>query len=153
MMDVLEKLVGSSTSAPHPQSRTGHARALSRCETIYSRIKDRDKRIGICLDVGHDRRCGADPVESIRKYRDRIYDVHLKNIRVKGIENNPEPGPRGDLDIPGICRALAEIGYDGYCLIEYEKDFENVEAPLLESFAYYRGVMDAVGVKASEGKK
>ncbi len=36
--------------------------------------------MGICLDIGHDRRNGKDPVEDLKKYHSRIFDVHLKDV-------------------------------------------------------------------------
>ena len=47
----------------------------------------------------------------------------------------------------GILKALADVGFDGYCLVEFEKDYKVNEVPLAESIGYYRGVMDAIKVK------
>ena len=113
-------------------------------EAALKRIGNRDWRIGVCLDIGHERRAGLDPVEFIRKHGDRIYDVHLKNIRIDPVANFAMEGPRGDLDIPAVFRALADVGYDGVCHIEYEKNFEKNEMALAESFGYYRGCLDAL---------
>ena len=57
-------------------------------------------------------------------------------------------GPRGELDIPAIFAALAKAGYSGNCNIEYERDFDDNMAGLLESVGYYRGVADTIKVKA-----
>ena len=115
-------------------------------ESVWARIKDRDPRLGFCLDVGHQRRAGNDPVEAIRKYAERIHEIHLKNIIIDPVKNLAMPGPRGELDIPAIMTALAEIGFTGPCLVEYEKDFENNELPLAESIGYYKGVAASVKV-------
>jgi sugar phosphate isomerase/epimerase/cephalosporin-C deacetylase-like acetyl esterase len=121
-------------------------------DAVWARIKNRDPRIGFCLDVGHERRAGRDPCESIRKYAARIYDVHLKNICYKGlydkaagkIPNKAMQGPRGELDIPAILQTLADVRYTGVCHIEYERDFADNAMGLAESVGYYRGVMDMV---------
>ena len=113
-------------------------------EAALKRIAGRDKRLGVCIDVGHERRAGLDPVEFIRKNADRIIEVHLKNIKIDPVKNFAKEGPRGELDIPGILKALGDVGFDGYCLVEFEKDFKLNEAPLAESFGYYRGVMDTI---------
>ena len=117
-------------------------------EAVWARVKDRDPRIGFCLDVGHQRRAGDDPVEAIRKYADRIYDVHVKNIRIDPVKNLAMQGPRGELDIPAIFTALAEVGYRGVCHIEYERDFDDNALGLAETVGYFRGVMDTIRVKA-----
>jgi len=116
-------------------------------EAAMKRIGNRDKRIGVCLDVGHERRAGLDPVAFIRAHGDRVVEVHMKNIIIDPVKNYAMPGPDGELDIPGIMQALADAGFDGYCLVEYEKDFTCNEPALLRSFGYYRGCMDSVRAK------
>jgi len=117
-------------------------------EAAIKRIGNRDKRIGVCLDIGHERRAGLDPVKFIEQNSDRIYDVHLKNIKIDPVKNIAMRGPRGELDIPAIFTALAKAGYSGNCNIEYERDFDDNMAGLLESVGYYRGVCDAIKTKA-----
>ena len=114
-------------------------------ESIWKRIEKRDRRIGFCFDVGHQARFGGgDPAKFIRDHGDRIYDVHLKNIKIDPVQNLAKEGPRGELDIPAILKALRDVGFDGVLHIEYEKDHGDNLAPLAESFGYYRGVMDAL---------
>ena len=148
MMDALDECVKKYDlrAAVHNHG-PDNAYLYPTAESAMKRIGNRDKRIGVCLDVGHERRAGLDPVAFIRSNPDRIVEVHLKNIKIDPVRNYAKEGPRGELDIPGILTALADVGYDGYCLIEFEKDFELNEAPLAESFGYYRGVMDMIKVK------
>ena len=117
-------------------------------EAAVKRIGARDRRIGVCLDIGHERRAGLDPVKFIERNSGRIYDVHLKNIKIDPVKNIAMRGPRGELDIPGIFAALAKAGYSGNCNIEYERDFDDNLPGLLESVGYYRGVADTVRVPA-----
>ena len=147
MMDLLEKYCREYDlrAAVHNHG-PDNAFLYPTAESALKRIGNRDKRIGVCLDVGHERRAGLDPVEFIRKNGDRVVEVHLKNIKIDPVKNYAKEGPRGELDIPGILKALAEVGYAGVCHIEYEKDFEQLEVPLAESIGYYRGVMDAIKV-------
>lgn len=114
-------------------------------ESIWKRIEKRDRRIGFCFDVGHQARFGGgDPAKFIREHAERIYDVHLKNIKIDPVQNLAKEGPRGELDIPSILKALRDIGFDGVVHIEYEKDHGDNLVPLAESFGYYRGVMDTL---------
>ncbi|MBR4939316.1 MAG: DUF1080 domain-containing protein [Kiritimatiellae bacterium] len=148
MMDLLEKYVKKyDIKAAVHNHGPDNAYLYPTAEASLKRIAGRDKRIGVCLDVGHNMRAGADPVEFIRKHGDRIYEVHIKNIKIDPVKNFAKEGPRGELDIPGIFQALADINYDGYCLIELEKDFDVHEVPLAESIGYYRGVMDSIKFK------
>jgi len=145
MMDLLEKYVRQYDlrAAVHNHG-PDMPNLYPTAEAALKRIGGRDKRIGVCLDVGHERRAGRDPAAFIREHGDRIVEVHLKNIQIDAKKNIPKEGPRGELDIPGILKGLADIGYDGYCLIEFEKDFKQNAVPLAESLGYYRGVAEAV---------
>ena len=125
----------------------------------YNLVKDLDKRIGFCMDVGWEFGCERDPAETIRKYGDRIYDIHLKNFAVdipggrilsKEVPHSftTVPMPRGKIDYGSVFKALAEVGYDGVCSFEYERDFTNNLGGLAESVGYARGVCDTIRVKA-----
>jgi len=145
MMDVLEKYVKmyGIRAAVHNHG-PDNAYLYPTAESALKRIGGRDSRIGVCLDVGHERRAGLDPAEFICHHPDRIVEVHLKNIKIDSVRNLPKEGPRGELDIPGILLALDKVGFSGCCLVEFEKDFNFNEVPLGESFGYYRGVTDAI---------
>ena len=147
MMDALDECVKKYDlrAAVHNHG-PDNAYLYPTAESALKRIGNRDRRIGVCLDVGHERRAGLDPAAFIRKYGDRVVEVHMKNIKIGPVKNYAKEGPRGELDVPGILKALAEVGFDGYCLVEFEKDFAVNEVPLAESIGYYRGVMDSVKV-------
>lgn len=145
MMDLLEKYcIEYDLRAAVHNHGPDNAFLYPTAEAALKRIGGRDKRLGVCLDVGHERRAGLDPVEFIRRHGDRVVEVHLKNIKIDPVQNFAKEGPRGELDIPGILQALADVGFAGYCLVEYEKDFDCLEVPLAESIGYYRGVMDSL---------
>jgi sugar phosphate isomerase/epimerase len=111
-------------------------------ESIIEMVKDLDKRVGMCLDIGHQFRDGKDPVKAITDFADRIHDVHIKNVteatkKGKGVEM-----PRGLIDMPAVVRALRKVKYSGVCSLEYEKDMDNPLAGITESINYFRKVMD-----------
>lgn len=145
MLDEVEKLVREFDMVYAIHNHGPDMPALyPTAEAALERIGNRDKRIGVCLDIGHEARAGRDGVAFIRKHADRIYDVHLKNIKIDRKRNIAKEGPRGELDIKGTFQALADAGYGGVCHIEYEKDFNNNAMGLAESFGYYRGVADCI---------
>ena len=49
-------------------------------ESIYSKIRSLDKRIGLCMDIGHTQRCGIDPGDDAARFADRLLDVHIKDV-------------------------------------------------------------------------
>ncbi len=145
MLDVIEKLVKEYDMVYAIHNHGPDIPFLfPTAEAAMKRIAHRDKRLGVCLDIGHERRAGLDPVAFIRAHAERIYDVHLKNIKIDPVKNLAMQGPRGELDIQGIFQALADAGYTGVCHIEYERDFADNAMGLAESFGYYRGVADCI---------
>jgi inosose dehydratase len=111
---------------------------------VWKAVQPYDKRIGLCIDVGHTARAGTDPAEAIRKCRERLYDIHLKDsLAAAGAHNDiPIEVGRGHLDIKGILAALMEIEYPHIVAFEYEKSSNQV-AGLTESVAYVRKILAA----------
>lgn len=112
--------------------------------TAYEKIKDLDKRIGLCNDIGHTMRSGVDPSESARKYADRLLDVHIKDVTAAEAKGSTCEIGRGVIDIPKFIRTLIDIDYVGIVSFEYEKDADDPMPGLAESVGYVRGVMASV---------
>jgi len=112
--------------------------------TIYQKVKDLDKRIGICIDIGHTQRMGVDPTESIVKYADRILDVHIKDVSAADESGETVEIGRGVIDIPKFLKALIEIDYTTIVAVEYEKDKDDPLPGLAESVGYVRGVLATI---------
>lgn len=113
--------------------------------TVYEKIKNLDRRIGLCNDIGHTIRAGVDPSVSIRKYADRLYDVHIKDVSAASAEGHGVEIGRGVIDIPAVCRTLIDIDYAGIVSFEYEKDADDPMPGLAESVGYVRGVLATIG--------
>lgn len=111
---------------------------------VHARIKDLDERIGFCIDVGHVVRIGEDPIPMIQKYRDRLFDMHMKDMDQANPKGKAVEMGRGIIDIPKIVKTLKKINYQGYVGFEYEKDANNPVPGLAESVGYMRGVMATV---------
>ncbi len=112
---------------------------------VMRAVEKYDKRIGLCIDVGHTARAGVDPAESIIKCKDRLYDVHLKDISAMGNKNTPIEGGRGILDSKSILAAILKINYQGLVGFEYEKDAKDPLPGLSETVGYTKGLL--VGMK------
>jgi inosose dehydratase len=115
-------------------------------DAVWRAIQPLDARLGLCLDIGHSYRAGVDPVAAIRRYRDRLYDVHLKDIVAEvGAKDAPVEVGRGRLDERGVLTALMETGYRGTAWFEYEKDPNDPVPGLAESVGYIRGLLKGMG--------
>jgi sugar phosphate isomerase/epimerase len=113
-------------------------------QSVYEKIKNLDDRIGLCIDTGHTFRLKLDPATEIKKYRDRLFDLHLKDIDEQEADGQNLEIGRGKMDIPSILMALKEINYQGVLGIEYEKDGDHAIYGLAESVGYVRGLMKMV---------
>ena len=108
---------------------------------VYDHVKGLDERIGLCLDIGHAARAGADPVKVVDDYGPRIFDLHIKDL--KAISRQPQTIElgRGVLDIPGLLKALVRIKFQGVCSIEHEMDMNDPLPGIAESAGFFRGVI------------
>jgi inosose dehydratase len=109
---------------------------------VYNHVKGLDGRIGLCLDIGHAARAGADPAKVVRDYGSRIFDLHIKDLAVISREAKPIELGRGVLDIPSLVKALVKGRYAGYCSIEHEMDMNDPLPGIAESAGYFRGVQN-----------
>jgi inosose dehydratase len=113
-------------------------------ESAYTLIQKLDKRMGLCIDVGHTQRLGLDPAAQCEKYFDRLFDVHMKDVSGSDKDGQTVECGAGIIDIPKLLRTLAKLGYKGTLHFEHEKDGKDPFPGLAESVGYVRGVMAAM---------
>jgi len=116
-----------------------------RPQDAYAAVKSRDSRLGLCIDVGHTLRTGTDPVAACRECKDRLYDMHVKDLAVKTDRDSQVAVGRGLIDFPALFRTLLDIGYQGQVGLEYEIHEDDPLPGMIESLAYERGVLAALG--------
>jgi len=108
-------------------------------------VQHRDPLMGLCMDVGHTVRNGEDPVAAIRKCSHRLYDMHIKDVtRAAGNGAATEVG-KGVVDIVGIFKTLAKMKFPYHIGLEYEANGKAPMPGIVESVAYMRGVLAAIG--------
>lgn len=110
---------------------------------VYDRIKHRDPRMGLCIDIGHAVRAGTAVDKAVKEYKSRLFDLHIKDVSIAAKEGKAIELGRGVIDFPALVKALNKIGYKGVCSIEFEKDMSDPMAGIAESVGYFRGVMSA----------
>jgi sugar phosphate isomerase/epimerase len=113
-------------------------------ESIYEKIENLDPRIGLCMDIGHTLRIGADPVADAERFADRLLDLHVKDVSAAAPEGQTVEIGRGVIDIPALMRTLIKIDYSHVASFEHEKDENDPLAGLAESVGYIRGVLAAI---------
>lgn len=114
---------------------------------------------GLCLDTGHLAYAGMDPIETLRRYWDRVDYIHFKDIDPKVFDAVMRehirffdacakgvmcPIGRGNIDYPGIRLLLTELGYGGYITIEQERDPRNTGS-ILDDLCASRAYLSQAG--------
>lgn len=116
---------------------------------VLKAVKNMDPRMGCCIDIGHTMRAGTDIVEAIHAVGPRLFDLHTKDLSKADAKDSQVAVGEGILPIPAIFKALIAIKYKGNVDLEYEINGDNPMPGVTESFAYMRGVLAGMGVKAS----
>ena len=70
----------------------------------------------VCLDLGHVALCGREPEDAIRTIGKRIGCLHVHDVDYKD-DLHTLPGV-GKINWDKVCRALADVGYDGDLTLE-----------------------------------
>ena len=110
----------------------------------YKSIKGRDKMMGLCVDIGHTWRAGVDPSKAVVELRDRVYDLHVKDLANLKERDSQVIVGKGAIDFPALFRALIKTNYTGHVGLEYEINENDPLPGMLQSFAYMRGVLSAL---------
>jgi sugar phosphate isomerase/epimerase len=111
-------------------------------EIAFQLIKNKDPRMGLCLDIGHAQRAGVDPGKAILKYEKRILDLHIKDVTKAENDGKAIEAGRGIINFQALVKALRKIKYPGHCSIEFEKDMKDPLPGIAESVGYFKGVKD-----------
>ena len=102
-----------------------------------------DRRIGLCLDVGHTARAKVDPAEAILRCRARLYDVHFKDISSTEPEGRTVEAGRGVLNLASVLRALLKIKFPHLVSFEFEKDPDDPLPGLAETVGFTKALLAA----------
>lgn len=113
---------------------------------VMKHIAKRDKRMGVCMDVGHTVRAGEDPVALVSKLGARLFDLHVKDLKDPKDKASQIESGKGVIDLVGLCKALQKRKYQGQVGLEYEIHENDPLPGIAESLAYLRGVI--AGIRA-----
>ncbi|MEJ7736690.1 MAG: sugar phosphate isomerase/epimerase [Chitinophagaceae bacterium] len=111
---------------------------------VMKAVRGFDQRIGLCIDVGHTARAKVNPAEAIIKCKERLYDLHFKDINSVEPNGTTIEAGRGVLDLPAIVRSLQKIRYPYLVSIEYE-GWENDPLPAVAETVGYANALLSVG--------
>jgi len=109
--------------------------------------------VKLLLDVAHYQQGGGDPVAAIRRYRDRLLLLHIKDVE-SPVPSDPkltyrfvELG-RGRVNITAVFDALREIGFNGWAVVELDSVTDPARTPK-ESAAISKAYLETHGIRLS----
>jgi len=109
--------------------------------------------VKLLMDVAHCKQGGGDPAKAIRQYRDRTVFLHIKDVQ------SPIPDPnqtkpyrfvelgRGKVDLPEVFRALNEIKYRGWAVVELDAVPDKNGTPKESAIINKRYIEEKLGMK------
>ena len=120
-------------------------RIMSAVDTRYVRLQ---------LDTAHYLQGGGDPIAAVRKYGSAILFVHLKDVESRTpdpVQNQGRPYRfvelgRGRVDLPGVVRALDEVGFKGWIVIELDAVPDRARTPKESAEINRRYITDRLGL-------
>jgi len=108
---------------------------------VYEAIKGLDRKIGVCMDIGHTFRMHEDLVSDIKKTSDRLYSMHFKDLESDHIDAKGVPVGTGVMPIIPVLRELLRSGYTGEVQLEYEIEPKDPLPGMAESLGFMRGAL------------
>lgn len=138
----LDRLARLISDMPLKVALEPHVGSQFQNEADYDEIFEHitTEQIGITIDTGHFHVVGVDWKALIRKFPNRIYNVHVKDH----IGSQSVPIGEGEIDMPGLVHELRAIDYRGPLAVELEvEDSENLPRYVADAYQYLSGLIHA----------
>jgi len=116
-------------------------------QSVLDVVRKLDARCGLCMDIGHSIRAGADVIKTITDAGPRLFDMHVKDLSAFNEESYKLPNfgqcdvGDGVMPIPQIFKQLKKMNYQGCVNLEYEIHAADPQPGVQRSFSYMRGVL------------
>jgi sugar phosphate isomerase/epimerase len=115
-------------------------------QSVLDAVKGMDKRMGLCIDIGHTVRTGADVVESIDTAlrAGRLYDLHIKDLADLTNARSQVAVGEGKMPIKQVFQVLKKHNYQGGVMLEYEINANDPVPGMVKSFEHMRKVLGEI---------
>lgn len=149
----------------HPHVAT-YVETPEECELFFDATSRTN--VGLCLDTGHCVYGHGDSVKEAEKYKSKLRLVHIKDCKVKVLEEARRNKwtfeeaiehkvftviGQGNIDFPAFFRTLVKNGYSGWSVVEQDVKFGATPIPPAESIAaslkYLRAIVSDLGAAAT----
>jgi sugar phosphate isomerase/epimerase len=116
-------------------------------QSVLDVVRKLDSRCGLCMDIGHSVRAGADVVKMAAEAGPRLFDMHVKDLwefteaNYKLPEHGECDAGDGTMPFPALFKQLKKMGYKGCVNLEYEVNENDPQPGVQRSMSYMRGVL------------
>ena len=142
-IDIIEKLVREYDIRVgfhnHATRATDVGYRLWDPKYVRDLVRNRDRRIGACADVGHWATSGIKAIDGLKILEGRIVSVHLKDRAALGAGNHDVVFGTGVSDVAGMLAELRRQKFDGNISIEYEWNWDDSVADIAQCIGFVRG--------------
>jgi len=153
--ETLTEIGKRATDLGVPIGYHNHMDSLGESPAEVDQIMDASdpRYVKLELDIAHYQEGGGDPVQAIRKYRDRLLFLHIKDV--ERLATKDERGRayrfvelgRGRVDLPAVFAALKDVKFRGWAVIELDSVPDKSRAPKECALISKRYVEDKLGMK------
>ena len=104
-------------------------------DVLFDALKGRNPIMGVCADIGHWKRVGRDPIETLKRFEGRIKVVHIKDL---SNEMDDTTWGTGILQVKDVLKELKRQQFGGLVSIEYENFGDSQLDDIKKSLAFYK---------------
>lgn len=153
---LLTEIGKRTTDLGIPMAYHNHMRSLGEAPDEVDALMDAaDPRyVKLLLDVAHYAQGGGDPARAIRKYRDRILFLHIKDVETTGGPGVEGASPyrfvelgRGRVDLAAVFAALKEIRFRGWAIVELDSVPDKTRTPKESAIISKKYLEEKLGMK------
>ena len=112
------------------------------------------RHVKLELDIAHYLQGGGDPASAIKKYRDRLLFLHIKDVESIPADDATRRNyrfvelGRGRVDLPAVFRALKDVKFKGWAIIELDDVPDKSRTPKQAAEISLKYMEEKLGVKA-----
>jgi neutral ceramidase len=112
---------------------------------VRSLLKERDARMGLCLDVDWDSAGGPEVVSLFQDYQDRVWGVHWK-------EGSLEDGAVGQARLKALAESMKQVDWAGVFALESDRGEVAAAAFIEKGWQRFRELFVTHGFRAGAAK-
>lgn len=122
----------------------GPGSVYSTPKDVLSAIEPYDERIGACADLGHFARSGVEAKTALVELRDRLYDIHLKDVDQPVKKGRSVVLGQGIIDFKAVFEELLATDFSGHVALEYEGQPDDPIQSMNRCFSFAREVLASI---------